>query len=142
MADDPNTNELTPGDPETVRVPLAEEEVRISKREVTTGTVQVRTEVDVREEVSETTLNEEVVEVTRVPVDRVVDDVPIVRTEGDLTIVPILEEVAVVVKRLVLKEEVHIRRRRRTKDVAIPVELRRERAVVERLPGDTPDEGA
>jgi stress response protein YsnF len=142
MADDPNTNELTPGDPETVRVPLAEEEVRISKREVTTGTVQVRTEVDVREEVSETTLNEEVVEVTRVPFDRVVDDVPIVRTEGDLTIVPILEEVAVVVKRLVLKEEVHIRRRRRTKDVAIPVELRRERAVVERLPGDTPDEGA
>jgi stress response protein YsnF len=142
MADDPNTNELTPGDPETVRVPLAEEEVRISKREVTTGTVQVRTEVHVREEVSETTLNEEVVEVTRVPVDRVVDDVPIVRTEGDLTIVPILEEVAVVVKRLVLKEEVHIRRRRRTKDVAIPVELRRERAVVERLPGDTPDEGA
>ena len=67
MADSPNAKKLSPGDPETVRVPLAEEEVRISKREVTTGTVQVRTEVDVREEVSETTLNEEVVEVTRVP---------------------------------------------------------------------------
>jgi stress response protein YsnF len=96
--------------------------------------------VDVEQGLAEATLTEEFVEVTRVPMDRVVEEMPDVRTEGDLTIVPVVEEVAVVVKRLVLKEEVHIKRRMRTRDVAVPVELRRERAVVERLPGPEPGE--
>ncbi len=70
----------------------------------------------------------------------VVKEMPHVRTECDLTIVPMVEEVAVLVKRLVLKEEVHIKRRMRTKDVAVPVELRRERVIAERLPRREPGE--
>jgi stress response protein YsnF len=140
MADSPELQEQNSGDEDAVRVPLAREHVHVSKREVTTGTVQVRTIVDVEQGLAEATLTEEFVEVTRVPMDRVVEEMPDVRTEGDLTIVPVVEEVAVVVKRLVLKEEVHIKRRMRTRDVAVPVELRRERAVVERLPGPEPGE--
>ena len=51
-----------------------------------------------------------------------------------VTIVPVLEEVLFVEKRLVLKEELHIRRRVSSKTVEVPVTLRKERAVVERVP--------
>ena len=62
------------------------------------------------------TCSEETVEVTRVPIDKVVETAPEIRTDGDVTIVPVLEEVLVVEKRLVLKEELHIRRRVETED--------------------------
>jgi stress response protein YsnF len=74
-----------------------------------------------------------------VPIDRVVDVAPAVRTENDVTIVPVVEEVLVVEKRLVLKEELHIRRKAETKPVEVPVTLRKQRAVVERLAPDTSD---
>jgi len=73
------------------------------------------------------------VEVTRVPVDRVVDHPPEIRTENDVTIIPILEEVLVVEKRLVLKEELHVRKTNTQDNVELPVQLRKQRAVVERL---------
>jgi stress response protein YsnF len=43
----------------------------------------------------------------------------------------------VVEKRLVLKEELHIRRKLETQPVAVPVTLRKQRAEVERLAPDT-----
>ncbi|HZB61553.1 MAG TPA: DUF2382 domain-containing protein [Microvirga sp.] len=115
-------------------IPIVEEELRLDKREVVTGRVRVRTVVDVVEEMARASLDEETVEVTRVPVDRMVDEAPGIRTENDVTIVPILEEVLVVEKRLVLKEELHIRRQTRSEEVQVPVRLRKQRAVVERLP--------
>ena len=124
-------------------IPIVEEELKLEKREVVTGRVRVRTVVEVVEEMAQASLDEETVEVTRVPVDRVVDEAPTIRTENDVTIVPVLEEVLVVEKRLVLKEELHIRRQTRSEDVQIPVQLRKQRAVVERLPasgkGSDPD---
>jgi uncharacterized protein (TIGR02271 family) len=124
---------------ETEIIPLAEEELRGDKRTVTTGMVRVRTVVDVETELAKATLDGEAVEVTRVPMDRMIDQPPAIRTENDVTIIPILEEVLVVEKRLVLKEELHVRKRKTTEDVEIPVELRKQRAVIERIPADEDD---
>ena len=55
------------------------------------------------------------------------------RTEDGVVIVPVMEEVLVVEKRLVLKEELHIRRQVTQENVEVPVTLRKQRAVVERL---------
>jgi uncharacterized protein (TIGR02271 family) len=118
------------------RIALVEEEARIDKREVVTGRVRIRTRVEEAEETVRGTLDEEVVEVKRVPVDRIVDAAPAVRQDGDVTIIPVMEEVLVVEKRLVLKEELHVRRRRTQESVEVPVTLRRERVEVERLPAD------
>ena len=52
------------------------------------------------------------VAVERVPVNRIVDQMPETRQEGDVLIVPVVEEVLMVQKRLLLKEEVRIQRRR------------------------------
>ena len=121
---------------ETEVIPLAEEELRVGKRQVTTGKVRVRTKVDVVEELARATLDTETVEVTRVPVDRMVDEAPSIRTENDVTIIPILEEVLVVEKRLVLKEELHVRKRTTAQEFEAPVQLRKQSAVVERIPAD------
>jgi uncharacterized protein (TIGR02271 family) len=121
-----------PSQPET-SIPLVEEEAHVGKRTRTTGRVHIRTEVDELEQLVAAELMQETVEVERVPVDRIVDAAPPVRNEGDVTIVPVLEEVLVVEKRLVLKEELRIRRSRRQETEEIPVRLRKQRAVVERL---------
>jgi stress response protein YsnF len=120
-------------------IALAEEEVRLDKRMVTTGKVRVRTIVDVETELAKATLDGETVEVTRVPINRIVDQAPGIRVEDNVTIIPVLEEVLIVEKRLVLKEEVHIRKLATTEEVEIPVELRKQHAVIERLPADEDD---
>jgi len=52
------------------------------------------------------------VAVERVPVNRLVDQMPETRQDGDVLIVPVVEEVLTIQKRLLLKEEVRIQRRR------------------------------
>jgi stress response protein YsnF len=119
-------------------IPLVEETATVGRREVVTGRVRVRTVTDTIEELAHADVQRETVEVTRVPIDRMVETAPEIRTEGDVTIVPVVEEVLVVEKRLVLKEELHIRRRVEHETVEVPVTLRKQRAVVERVDPDDP----
>jgi stress response protein YsnF len=115
-----------------VAIPIAHEEARVLKRVVETGRVRVRTSVEetptwVREE-----LAREDVQVEWIDIGREVDEVPAVRTEGDTLIVPIFEEVLVIEKRLVLRQEIRLTRRMVTEPFEEEVALRRTRADVER----------
>jgi stress response protein YsnF len=60
-------------------------------------------------------------------------DLPRTRTEGNVTILPILEEVVVVEKRLRLKEEVRITKRVTNELTQTPITVRKQRVVIERL---------
>ena len=111
---------------------LVAEEAEVTKRKLVTGRVDVRTVTDTVEETVKATVEGQTVDVTRVPIDRAIDAAPAMRTEGDLTIIPVVEEVLVIEKRLLLKEEVHIRRTTRGKAVETTVPLRRQRAIIER----------
>jgi uncharacterized protein (TIGR02271 family) len=120
-------------------IPLVEETAFVGKQQVVTGRVRVQTVTATVEELAHADVQQETVEVTRVPIGKVVETAPEIRTDGDVTIVPVLEEVLVVEKRLVLKEELHIRRRVTAETVEVPVTLRRQRAIVERkAPDDSP----
>jgi stress response protein YsnF len=66
-------------------------------------------------------------------VDPPVTTVPVIRTENGITIVPVLEEILVVEKRLILREELHIMQEVSHETVEVPVSLRKQRAVVERV---------
>jgi stress response protein YsnF len=123
------------GGPDKV-VPIVEESLHVDTHETVTGKVRVHTFTDTVEELAQADLRSESVEVTRVPIDKVVDAIPSIRTENDVTIVPVLEEVLVVEKRLVLKEELHIRRRVESETFEVPVQLRKQRAVVQRVDSD------
>ncbi|MCJ2009396.1 YsnF/AvaK domain-containing protein [Methylobacterium sp. J-092] len=121
---------------ESVTLPLIEETARIEKRAVETGRVRVSTRTETVDEVLRETLRSDMVGVTRVPINRTLaegETPPVVREENGVTIVPVLEEILVVEKRLVLKEEVHVRQTTTVEDVEVPVMLRRQHAEVERV---------
>ncbi|WP_246692916.1 YsnF/AvaK domain-containing protein [Methylobacterium sp. WL64] len=120
-------------------ISVVEETARIEKHVVETGRVRVRTETETRDQILRESLRSDSVAVTRVPVNRTLADgeaAPVTRVEGGVTIIPVLEEILVVEKRLVLKEEVHIRQTSADEDVEVPVTLRKQHAVVERVSPD------
>ena len=119
-------------------IPLTEERLEVGKREVERGRLVVRTHVDVREELAAIDLRQDEVEIERVPVDRVIEASPGVREKDGVLIVPVLEERLVLIKQLVLKEELHIRTRTRIEEFRQTVPLRSERAEVSRTPPDVP----
>jgi stress response protein YsnF len=99
----------------------------------------VTTRTDLVEEHVRESLQSDDVEVMRVPVNRTLDPgeaAPTIRSEGNVTIIPVLEEVVVVEKRLVLKEELHILRETATEEVEVPVTLRKQRADIQRTGPD------
>ena len=69
-------------------------------------------------------------QVERVPVNRFVSGTQPVRQDGDVTIVPVYEEVLVVERRLMLKEEVKVTRQRHVRSQRREVELRSEQVEV------------
>lgn len=116
------------------RLPLTEEQLDLDKERRVTGRVQVTTQTETVESLIPVALDSSEVEVVRVPVDRKIEAVPDVVTEGDLTIVPVVEERVVVTRELYLREELHIRRVQHREETTIPVSTRRQVAHVERLP--------
>lgn len=123
-------------------IPLVQEDIVISKRELETGRVRVRTEVQWHTGHARADLFRDHVEIERVPIGREVDSVPPVREDGDTVVIPVIEEILVVEKRLVLKEEVRLKRTRTVEQMDETVRLRVMEAVVERedLNPDTPKE--
>src|SRR5437763_16644601 len=118
---------------ETETVPIRDEEAGTGKRAVPNGRVRMRTPVDVKLGIASAKLEQQQVEITRVPVNKAVERAPVIRTENDTIIIPVMEEVLVVEKQLMLKEELHVRRRVIEEQLDVPVSVRKQRAVVERL---------
>ncbi|MFN8491505.1 MAG: YsnF/AvaK domain-containing protein [Caldilineaceae bacterium] len=117
---------------ETV-IPVLQEEVLVDKRKVETAKVQIKTTVAERQETVDLPLLHEEVEVRRVPINRPVEGPLTMRQEGETLIIPLLEEVLVVQKQLLLKEEVHISKKRTEQHHPEQVTLRSEQVAVERV---------
>ena len=117
--------------PKTLNV--VEETARIEVVRRDAGGLRVSVVTDAVEQLQRVDLRSERVEVTRHPAGVEIDAIPEARTEGAVTILPVVEERAVVVTKLFLVEELHIRRVQSTETVEVPVNLRRQQAVVEQL---------
>ena len=124
-----------PDDDET-KLQLFTEELSVAKETVETGRVRISTHTLEREALVDEDLAHEQVEIETIPVNLQIDSVPEVRQEGDTTIVPVVEEKLVVKRRLMLKEEVRIRRVRSTERHRETVKLRYQDAVVTRQEDD------
>jgi uncharacterized protein (TIGR02271 family) len=111
---------------EPLTIPVHEEVLTPVTRDVHLGNVVIHKRVE--EEPFETTvdLSRDEVLVEHVPVNREVEAAPEPRYEGDTLIIPVVEEVLVTEKRLVLREEVRVTRRRQTEQTQIHDVLRRE----------------
>jgi uncharacterized protein (TIGR02271 family) len=120
-------------DRETLVIPVAEERLAWQKRTVETGRLRITKRVSTHVEEIDDSLRQEAIEIERVAVNRPVDGPVPIRQEGDTLIVPVLEERVVVEKQLVLKEELHITKRRIESRQPRQVTLRREEVSVERI---------
>lgn len=121
-----------PDDTGDCRIPVIEERATIEKHVIPTGRVRITSRVDQRLEVLRDELIAQTVAVERVAIDREVDSPPAIRSEGNVLIIPVVEERLVVQKRWVVTEELHIRRQQHVEPVEIPVELRSTHVAVER----------
>jgi uncharacterized protein (TIGR02271 family) len=116
---------------EVAAIPLAEERVSVTKREVETGRLRIQVSVQERQDAVPVEISHDEVEVERVPVNRAVRELPSVRLEGSTTIIPVVEEVVVVEKRFILVEEIYVRRKSVAETRQIPVVLRSEHVRIE-----------
>lgn len=117
---------------EVTTIPRVEERLQIDKVETLKGSVRVRVVPTQREQTVSLSLAETQADVRRVAIGRIVEGPPPVREEGDVVIVPVLEEVLVVEKRLLLKEEIHIVRSEKTRVEERRVSLRSEHVEISR----------
>ena len=114
-------------------IPVVEEILDVRQRRVETGRVRITKVVHEREEEVKAPRVREEVTIERVTLNRMVDAPVSMRQEGDTFIIPLLEEVVVVEKRLMVKEELRITKRRIEEQASQQVKLRREEVVVERV---------
>jgi uncharacterized protein (TIGR02271 family) len=125
------SSELPPaGEP---RIPLHGEELSVSRRQTAGDTLQVSTVTREHARFVDEMLNHERVEIERVPIGRPVDAMPPIRQEGDTTIMSVVDETVVIERRLILKEEVRIRRLRVSERHQETVVLRKQEAVITRV---------
>jgi len=115
-------------------IPIVEEKVNVQKRLREVGTVEIRKTVHEHTEVVDESLKSEEVEITRVAVNRLVEEPIPIRNEGDTMIISLLEEVLVIEKRLLLREEVHIKKVQTLLHEPQEVLLREERVEIVRKP--------
>jgi stress response protein YsnF len=121
-------------------IPVIHERPTVTSHQSEHKVVHLEKRVDERHEVVEAmaTINE--VEIERVQKNQFVDEPPQVRHEGDTVIFPLVEEVLVVEKRLLLREEVHVTQVSREEPRSHTVTLRSEYVAARRSPGQA--EGA
>lgn len=110
---------------------VVEEKLNVEKKLVESGSIRVTKLVHEREEIVDEALMEEQIHVKRVPINRYIDAAIGTRYEGKTMIIPVIEEV--LVKRLLLKEELHITKEQKERHSPQSVTLRHEEVIVEHI---------
>ena len=118
-------------------IPVIEEQVQIDKKVVESGSVRITNVVSEQEVPVDIPLIQEEHDIQRIPVNQYVETLPPpVRYEGDTMIIPVVREVLVVEKRLLLVEELHVTKSQVQKQETQYITLRKEEVIVERLAPD------
>jgi uncharacterized protein (TIGR02271 family) len=123
--------------PPDIAIPLNVEDLTIERREVKRD-VRIHIRTSSHDQLVDEPAMHERVEIEHVAVGRPIDAIPPIREEGDTTVIPVVEEIVVVERRLILKEEIRLRRVRTTERHRETVTLREQQAVIERAdPAET-----
>lgn len=113
-----------------VVIPVLAEELRVDTELREVGRVKISKQVELRDEPIDLTFIRDHVAVERVPVGRPVDEPQEVRYEGDVMVIPVHEEVLVVQKQLVVREELRVRVDRLASREQTSVRLRSEAVTI------------
>lgn len=125
------------GEESTKIIPVIEEHVIVDKKVIETGKVRITKKVEEEEVFVNIPVDHEEVIIKRIPVNKFVEsDVPSMRQEGDTLVIPILKEV--VVTRLMLVEEVHVNKNKKTSVTQEKVVIRKEEVTINRDKPENP----
>lgn len=113
-------------------IPVVEEQLHIGKKVVETGSVRIVKKIQAEEALVEAPLLHDEVNVERVAVNQYIETAPQVRYEGDVMIIPVIQEVVVIEKRLMLVEEIRVHKQQFQTQVSETVTLRKEVIDIER----------
>lgn len=113
-------------------IPVIEETASIDKQTTVTGRIRIEKRVEETNEAASVDLLHDEYTIRRVARNEYVDDsVPQVRHEGNTLIIPVVKEV--LVKRLLLVEEVHIIKDVVTSNEQVNIPLRKEIVTINRI---------
>lgn len=112
-------------------IPVMTEEVIVDRKVVEKGGVIIEKKVTGEEISLDIALSDEKIKLERVPVNKYLDSRPENRYEGDTLIIPVIKEV--MVKRLLLVEEVHITKEVRTINKQENVTLKKEEITIKNI---------
>lgn len=116
-----------------ITIPVLEEHLNVSKKVIETARVHLSKTVHESIESFEIPLKEEELVVTRVPKNELIDTEQVAsRYEGDVMIIPIVKEVVVIEKRLMLVEEIHVSKKQTERTETREVSVRKEEVIVTR----------
>ena len=118
-------------------IPVIEEQLLVEKQVVEMGRLLIRKTVSEEEQTVDTPLMSEAFSLERVAVNQYVDVPLVVCYDGGTTIFPVLKEVLVTEKRLMLVEEVRVTKQQTTVNDTQWVTLRREEVTVQRVDSET-----
>jgi stress response protein YsnF len=121
---------------ENIVLPVLREELTVEIRKRVTGIVRLEKNVRQFESLVDEELISESISVEHVPINRYLDEPAVARQEGDTTVYPVMEEILIMTKQLVLKEEIRVTRLRQQSRHQEIVPLRAEEVFVERLGRD------
>jgi stress response protein YsnF len=111
---------------------LHAEKIAVSRQQSDGDTYRVSTVTRERKQPVDEELHHQRVEIRRVLVNQPVSAMPPVREEGDTTIMSVVEEVVVIERRLILKEEIHLRRLHVTEHHQETIIVREQEAMITR----------
>jgi uncharacterized protein (TIGR02271 family) len=118
---------------DNAKLTLLAEALTVGKEAVETARVRVSKQTHTREVAVDEALLRESAEIETIQIGRQIFEMPSIRHEGETIVVPIVEEVLHTERRLILKEEVRITRRKTTEQFHDRVTLRYQEAVVTRV---------
>ncbi len=114
-------------------IPVIEEHVEVGTKVIERAKVRLSKRVNESVQSYDIPLTEEEIVVKRVQKNEIVDTMPAgIRYEGDVMIIPVLKEVAVIEKRIMLVEEIHVTKYKYDKTETRRVVVRKEEVNVER----------
>ena len=105
---------------------VLQEQVDIDKKIVESGKVIIHKKVHEENKDVEVPVSHEEVEIKKISINKYVTEAPAIRYEGNTTIIPVMKEVAVIEKKLLLVEEVHVTKHAVKKIEEHTVPLRKE----------------
>ena len=118
---------------------VLQEQVNIDKETVVSGKVVIRKNVQEENEMITVPVSHEEVKIKKVAINKYVDTAPEIRYEGETTIIPVIKEVLIVEKKLLLVEEVHVTKNVVTQTTEHTIPVRKEEVSVEHHTRNTPN---